>query len=80
MAKYTKELKSRLDIIKFYYQQHKFYTKNIGEKVKIETFSDSIKHVLNNKNEYNNVRNVALEFYDWNRVIKKTMEHYKKME
>ena len=63
-----------------YHKEVGIYTENIGEKVNVKKFSNSIKHVLNNKNEYSNVRNTALEFYDWNRIINKTMEHYKKMQ
>lgn len=32
MAKYTKELKSRNDVIKYYFQMYHFYKNNIGEK------------------------------------------------
>tara|TARA_Y100001963_G_scaffold160235_1_gene269328 strand:- start:9532 stop:9714 length:183 start_codon:yes stop_codon:yes gene_type:complete len=32
MAKYTKELKSRNDVIKYYFQMYNFYKNNIGEK------------------------------------------------
>ena len=32
MAKYTKELKSKNDVIKYYFQMYHFYKNNIGER------------------------------------------------